>query len=206
MGSEMCIRDRYPSRPGPLDSALNQCALTRIHHDRPTDREPSGCSDACVSARSARGPRVASDRGDVRDARESARDLRPSRPLSAHKGLWGRGRESARQGSFPRAACVSFLDDDDPTEPLFTNRRCVRSRRGRDSALPRFRRLSRGFGGALPLGAAEEGSLPRARPTRATAAPCGLVPAPGQGPVPSPWSARRPSPTRSPPVWGMRTR
>lgn len=49
----------------------------------------------CVSAGSAFGPRVASDRGDVRGARECARDLRPSRPLSAHKGLSTRGRETA---------------------------------------------------------------------------------------------------------------
>ena len=173
---------------------LQSKRFDRIHHDRPTDRGLPRCSDACVSARSARGPRVASDRGDVRDARKSARDLRPSRPLSAHNGLWGRGRESARQGSFPRAAWVSFLD---PTEPGITNRRCVRSRRGRDSR-QRFCALSRGFCGALSLGAADEGSLSRARPTRATAALCGLVPAPGQGPVRSPWSARRPSPTRSP--------
>jgi hypothetical protein len=53
------------------------------------------CS-GCASPRGPlRGPRVASDRGDVRGARECARDLRPSRPLSAHKGLSRDGRETA---------------------------------------------------------------------------------------------------------------
>ena len=70
-----------------------KCAPRRIRRDRPI--EPYRVLGLCVSAESARGPRVASDRGDVRGARECARDLRPSRPLSAHKGLSTRGRETA---------------------------------------------------------------------------------------------------------------
>jgi hypothetical protein len=81
---------------------------------------------------------------------------------------------------FYRAAWVSFLDD--LTPPNQGLRTVDVSGRGvgaiHDSASALVARF-RCIGGALHLGAADEGSLSRARPTRVTAAPCGLVPAPG---------------------------
>jgi hypothetical protein len=132
----------------------------------------------CVSAGSAFGPRVASDRGDVRGARECARDLRPSRPLSAHKGLSRRGRETALIKVLflnePRLGFV-FLRSKERLQiqgSFRPTRRCQRERARSRADRHRFD-SRRGVRFESPSGEPTEGAdrLSRARPTRAAAAP-----------------------------------